>query len=289
MRAFAALALAFAPVALALDCNGHTELCDRKYSNVTFMGAHDSSFVGILPSDNQLESVTKQLSGGIRYLTAQTHPKDDAIELCHTSCILLDAGPLQDYLGDIKAWMDGNPNEVVTLLLTNGDAIDINKFGDAFKAVGLDTYAYTPGAELTMDDWPTLGTMVSNKQRLVVFMDYHADTSKVPWILDEFKYYFETPFDTTDKNFAQCTLDRPQGATADGRMYIVNHFLDIEIFPGVLIPNLADAGTTNSMTSILAQTDLCYGQYKRTPNVVLLDFVSIGDAMKAQNDLNNLG
>ncbi|KAK8024320.1 PLC-like phosphodiesterase [Apiospora rasikravindrae] len=291
MRTFAALALslAFASVAFALNCNGHTELCDRKYSNVTFLGTHNSPFVGVLPADNQLETVTQQLSGGIRYLTAQTHDKDGAIELCHTSCILLDVGLLQDYLKDIKTWMDGNPNEVVTLLLTNQDAIDINKFADAFKAVGLDAYAYAPGADLAMNDWPTLGTMVSNKKRLVVFMDYHADTSKVPWILDEFKYYFETPFDTTDENFAQCTLDRPQGASADGRMYIVNHFLDIEIFPGVLIPNLADAGKTNSMTSILAQTDLCYTQYKRTPNVVLLDFASIGDEMKAQDDLNNLG
>lgn len=23
-------------------CNGHAELCDRKYGNVTFLGAHDS-------------------------------------------------------------------------------------------------------------------------------------------------------------------------------------------------------------------------------------------------------
>ncbi|KAK6856667.1 hypothetical protein PG995_006854 [Apiospora arundinis] len=289
MRYLAVLASAFASVALALNCNGHPELCDRMYSNVTFVGAHDSSFVGPLPADNQLQSVTDQLSGGIRYLTAQTHDKDGAVELCHTLCLLLDAGPLQNYLSDVKAWMDANPNEVVTLLLTNGDGIDINKFADAFKAAGLDTYAYTPGAQLTMDEWPTLGTMVSNKQRLVVFMDYHADTSKVPWILDEFKYYFETPFDTTDANFAQCTLDRPQSASPDGRMYIVNHFLDIELFPGVLIPNLGAAGTTNSLSSILAQSDLCYNQYKRTPNVVLLDFVSIGDAMKAQDTLNNLG
>ncbi|KAK7973074.1 PLC-like phosphodiesterase [Apiospora saccharicola] len=293
MRAFAkvALALAFASGSLALNCNGHTELCDRKYSNVTFIGAHDSSFVGRLPTQNQLQSVTDQLGGGIRYLTAQTHAKDDAIQLCHTSCDLENAGPLQNYLSDIKAWMDGNPNEVVTLLLTNQDAIDVNKFADAFKTTGLDTYAYTPGADLTMDEWPTLGTLVSNKQRLVVFMDYHADTSKVPWILDEFKYYFETPFDTTDPNFAQCTQDRPrpEDASPDGRMYLVNHYLDIELPFGIRMPYLAAADTTNSVASILAQTDLCYNQYKRTPNVVLLDYVSKGDAMKAQDDLNNLG
>ena len=28
-------------------CNGHAELCNRKYSNVTQIGAHDSAFVGM--------------------------------------------------------------------------------------------------------------------------------------------------------------------------------------------------------------------------------------------------
>ncbi|KAI1868838.1 hypothetical protein JX265_006817 [Neoarthrinium moseri] len=279
--------LVFLAGALALDCNGHSELCDRKYSNVSFIGAHNSPFVGILPSDNQLEDVEDQLNQGVRFLTAQTHDKDGAIQLCHTSCALLDVGTLQDFLGTVKTWLDGNSNEVVTLLITNGDAIDINKFGDAFKAVGLDAYAYSPGDTLTIDDWPTLGTLVSSNKRVVVFMDYHADTSKVGYILDEFQYYFETPFDTTDKNFPQCDLDRPSGASADGRMYIVNHNLDVDIF-GILIPDLAEAPNTNSLSSILAQSDLCINNYRKDPNVVLLDFVSIGDGIEAQDNLNGL-
>lgn len=101
-------------------------------------------------------------------------------------------------------------------------------------------------------------------------VDYHADTSKVGYILDEFKYYFETPFDPTDSSFPQCDIDRPSGASADGRMYLVNHNLNLEILPDVLIPNLAEAGTTNSMSSILAQSDICISKYQRDPNVVLV-------------------
>lgn len=162
--------LAFAAGVFAIDCNGHAELCNRIYSNVTFIGAHDSPFVGILPSDNQIDSVTEQLNQGVRYLTAQTHDKDGTIELCHTSCILLDAGTLQAFLTTVKTWMDSNPNEVVTLLLTNGDGIDINLFGDDFEAVGLDTYAYAPSGTLAIGSWPTLGTLISSGKRLVVFM-----------------------------------------------------------------------------------------------------------------------
>lgn len=73
-------------------------------------------------------------------------------------------------------------------------------------------------------------------------------------------------------------------------MYIVNHFLDIEIF-GILIPDRERADQTNAATgdgSITDQTKLCRGLYGRPPNVVLLDFVDQGEAMKAQRMLNGI-
>lgn len=105
--------------------------------------------------------------------------------------------------------------------------------------------------------------------------DYHADTSQVNYILDEFTYLYETPYDTTDPNFAQCTIDRPAGASASSRMGLVNHFLDVEldIFGEViLIPDTIKAGTTNSLSSITAQTSLCVNAYGRMPNFVLVCF-----------------
>ncbi|KAK1762347.1 PLC-like phosphodiesterase [Phialemonium atrogriseum] len=273
--------------AVAAACNGNSALCSRIYSNITQVGAHDSAFVGILLPDNQYVSVAKQLDMGVRFLQAQTHKKDGGIEMCHTTCIELDAGSLSKYLGPIKTWLDGHPDEVVTLLLTNGDAIPVSQFGNVFSATGLDKYAYTPEGTLTLDQWPTLQAMIDSGNRLVVFMDYHSDTNSVPYILDEFAYFYETPFDTTDKNFPQCTLDRPAGAGADGRMGIVNHFLDVDIL-GILIPDRIHASTTNSVSSIVAQANLCLQNWGRLPNVVLLDWINEGDAIGAQNVLNHL-
>jgi hypothetical protein len=91
----------------------------------------------------------------------------------------------------------------------------------------------------------------------------------VPYILDEFTYFFETPYDVTDKSFNQCTLDRPSGASANGRMYIVNHFLDVDIF-GIKIPDQINAPKTNSKSSILAQSNLCLQAWGRVPNFVLV-------------------
>lgn len=169
---FAAFAAALARQAVAAVCNGQAELCDRKYSNITFVGSHDSAFVGSSVADNQDLSVADQLGRGVRFLQAQTHNESDTIHLCHTLCLLEDAGPLTDYLATVKTFLDANPDEVVTLLLTNQDGQPGSAFDAAFQSSGAKTYAFVPGGNLTLGQWPTLGQMISSGQRLVVFMGW---------------------------------------------------------------------------------------------------------------------
>jgi len=102
--------------------------------------------------------------------------------------------------------------------------------------------------------------------------DFNSNTAQVPWILDEFAYYFETPYDETvgSFNFTDCTIDRPSGASADGRMGLVNHMMHLEFFDIIQIPDEESADVTNSVASISAQSSVCQGLYGRTPNVVLV-------------------
>lgn len=155
-------------------CNGHSEFCTRSYSNITFVGSHDAPFVGPLAQQNQNIDIKAQLDMGIRYLQAQTHhsPLDKkTLQLCHTSCFLEDAGTLKNFLVTIKKWLDANPNEVVTLLLTNGDSVSISEFGETFSSSGITKYAYVPTTNpLSISDWPTLGEFISSGKRLVVFL-----------------------------------------------------------------------------------------------------------------------
>ncbi|CAJ2503232.1 Uu.00g106260.m01.CDS01 [Anthostomella pinea] len=292
MRTAIISVLALAAGSFALDCNGNSALCDRAYSHVTFVGSHNAPFHVDIPGfPNQHTNVTAQLNQGVRFLQAATKNKDGVAEMCHTSCDTLDAGTLEKYLEEIKSWVDANANEVVTLLLTNGDAINITKFDDAFKAAGLYQYVFTPKAQLGLDDWPTLGKLINDGTRVIVLMDYHADTSEVPYILDEFNtYYFETPFDPIQDQLSSCGIDRPPDASADGRMILANHNLNykLPLTDDTLIPEKLSAIDTNSVKSIMAQVDTCVGSYKRYPNVVLLDWISVGDAMKAQNQLNGI-
>src|SRR6266480_1540888 len=41
------------PAERQITCNGYASMCDRKYSNITFVDNHDSAFVGNLPTENQ--------------------------------------------------------------------------------------------------------------------------------------------------------------------------------------------------------------------------------------------
>ena len=112
----------------------------------------------------------------------------------------------------------------------------------------------------------------------------------MPYILDEWTYFFETPYGTTDPDFPQCTLDRPEGASPDGRMSIVNHFLAVEVF-GIKIPDRLSAPRTNAATgdrSIGSQADLCTSTYGRQPNFILADFIDKGEVMEAQDLLNSV-
>lgn len=79
---------------------------------------------------------------------------------------------------------------------------------------------------------------------------------------------------TTDPAFPQCSIDRPSGASPDGRMVLVNHFLDTNL-SGILIPNRDAANVTNSASSITAQANICAGLYGRNPNFILVSNISL--------------
>lgn len=276
-------------------CNGYAAFCDRQYSNVTLIGAHDSAFVGPLldPRVNQELNVTQQLDAGIRMFEAQTHVLNGVLSMCHTSCLELYAGTLLAYLTAIRSWIDGHPDDVVTLLLTNGDYVNVTMFAPVFEASGLDKYVYVPPTTpnpLPINEWPTYAELIADDHRLVAYLDYKADVTEVPYLLDEYQYFFDTPYDTTDPSFPECTLAHPPGASPDGRMYIVNHFLDLDIL-GIDIPDNGADYTTNNATgngSIGAQAELCLETYGREPNFVLVDFFDRGDVFTAQDNLNHL-
>ncbi|WFD19436.1 hypothetical protein MCAP1_001666 [Malassezia caprae] len=287
----------------ANKCNGYQELCNRKYSNITYIGAHDSYAVGDQLSDlgaNQLTNVSSQLSDGIRLLQIQGHKSGkgttsdnpSGISLCHTSCAILDGGTLESYLSDVASFLKSNPNEVVTIIIANVDNIEASSWSKGFQNAGLDNMAYKPSqSTVGKDNWPTLQEMISKDQRLVVFIDNHYDFSSVNYILPEFKNVWENPYDQTSSNF-NCTPDRYSGNTKE-MMYLINHYLDVNksiLNNKFKSPDVDNLNQTNSVDSIMKDATHCASNMNSYPTFVLVDFYTSGDGsvFKAVSEMNGV-
>ena len=74
---------------------------------------------------------------------------------------------------------------VVSLLIVNSDNLAPSQYASVFQSVGLDTMAYSPtSSNLTASAWPTLGELIDDGKRLVVFLSTEADFSSVSYLID---------------------------------------------------------------------------------------------------------
>lgn len=268
------------------------------------MGAHDAAFLRDSSTDNsvagnQYYNATKALSAGIRLLTAQVHNSNGTLELCHTTCSLLDAGTLESWLSKIKSWLDENPNEVVTVILVNSDDEDVSAFGEVYESSNISTYGYTPATTDASNDWPTLQTMIDDGTRLVSFVAAINYSTTYPYLLNEWDYVFETAYEILSFTAFNCSLDRPTSlsdastAISSGYLPLMNHFLYKSLTSSAMLPNVDDIGTTNSDNSSLVgslawEADECYSEWGQAPTFALVDFYNEGPAVTVADEINGI-
>ncbi|KAI4951719.1 hypothetical protein J4E86_007135 [Alternaria arbusti] len=275
-------------------CNGYVEFCQRRFSNISMVVAHNSPFVRPHnAASNQDYPVLNQLNDGVRGLQFETQKPNEtsAIRLCHTSCNLLDVGTLESYLATVKGWLDQNPFEVIAIMMGNNNGQDTRNpatdYIAPFQNSGIMEYVWTPpSASLNLTDWPTLAEMIIRNKRVVVMLDYGADQEQVPWLLSEFNYQWQTPFSPTDPSFP-CTEQRPPNQPEEvsrERMYVMNHNLNIEVsLPGVssiLIPAYSLLDEINAVSgngSVGLNVQNCEKMWTRPPNWILVDYYNYGN------------
>ena len=302
--------LAFLPCALAtlahsIACNNSPSLCKQSYSEITHLGSHDSAFLrnatdNFSTSGNQNVNITEQLDAGVRMLTTQVHNNDGIIHLCHTSCFLYNAGTLLSWLEEIKAWMDNNPNDVVTLLLVNSDNFAAAALHAEFETSGITQYAYTPPSTSTaLLVWPSLQDLIKANTRLIAFVASLRPSSVAPYLLDEFTFVFENNYEVVNPNDFSCAPNRPAVvanktslAISSGRLPLMNHFLDTQEAFGIQIPNFDRSNNTNAPLGDVgnlgsAATD-CTEAYGKAPTFILVDFFDSGPAISTVDGLNGV-
>lgn len=309
LQAAAVLPFLYSTASAQTACNNSPSLCNKAYNNITHLGAHDSPFLrdestSFSTSGNQYYNSTRQLDAGVRLLSAQVHKVNNtngaqAWHLCHSVCDLLDAGTLANWLGEIKTWMDRNPNDVVTVLLVNSDNASPADLGAQFQSSGIDKYAYTPPSTSSIPQtWPTLQSLISNGTRLMTFVaSLGTPSSDFPYLMDEFTFIFENDFENENPSNYSCTPSRPttltttQQAASSGRMFLMNHFLYSTQLFGIQTPNSTYVNVTNAQTgfgSLGEQIRECTGVYSKPPNFVLVDFFNVGPAISAVDTANGI-
>ncbi|TEB26196.1 hypothetical protein FA13DRAFT_1795831 [Coprinellus micaceus] len=299
----------------ASKCNGREELCERRYSNVTVVGAHNSfawSDISIMPCGQYLaiKKSTSRNSWTCVYVFSKLSPISTFLEnsgsviltvytssrtslpktpyLTHLQ-FLSDGGKV-DFPRTVKALLDRNTQEVVTLIFTNPEGISI-------PDVWLPTFEVSGGSLLHFT-WlnrshKRVCEMIDTRKRLVVFMDSKANASVVPWILPQPQMIWEDPFTVTNASFP-CSVSRVHGPLpAEDHTYLINHSLHKKAFSPIIddvyIPDRGNLSTTNSLASIVDHSYRCSPLGAgRNPQFLLMDFIHVGDAFKAADFLNGI-
>lgn len=289
------------------ECNGHAELCERRYDEVVQAATHNSmsspDVVRIWPEhDGDIEA---QLNFGIRTLLIDTHywtqiarptqlstaelslssqlatylfgELDGRLDarpgafVCHARCAF-GAIPLAETLNGIESFLVANPDEVVTLIVQ--DAVSVEDTSAALRAGGLDRYVYEGDPS---DDWPTLGELIDDDTRLVMF----AENSGPPpvWYRSAFDSIQDTDFHVPSPDKFTCELNR---GTSMAPLLLLNHWVHRAA------PDRADATIVNEADYIVRRAIECASVRGRLPNFVAVNFFSIGDVMEAVDRLNGV-
>ncbi|MFZ3573352.1 hypothetical protein ACOKM5_41130 [Streptomyces sp. BH097] len=297
--------LAASPAA-ARECQGSTELCDRRYDEVAYLTMHNAMsttadhFIGPLQDPHistqldhgaralQLdtyrwetpEEITGRLDGSeftaeqqalVRSAVNRVNPPRKGLWLCHSVC-RAGAIPLVPTLREIGDWMKDHPHDVVTLIVQ--DAISAKDTRRAFRQAGLDKLVHRPDAD-PAKPWPTLGEMIDSGRRLVVFAEKADDAGS--WYRNFYRYGMETPFAFRSPDQMSCV---PHRGGDDKRLFLLNHFITNN--GGSRI----DAGEVNARRYVLDRARRCERERGRPVNFVAVDYSTIGDAQGAVDALN---
>jgi hypothetical protein len=255
-------------------CNGHVELCDRRFDEVSMVVTHNamSSAERDWSFPNQNLAVPTQLADGVRGFMLDTHYDGDATALCHSFC-LLGSTPLDEGLAEFTTFLDANPREVLGFMIQNG--ISAEDTVTAFDAADLTryTYAHEPGAP-----WPTLEEMIAADTRLVVF--HEGGGTGPDWYMDGYAdFVWDTPYSAETVDDFSCGTLR---GDAGHDLFLVNHFLTAPLASEEL------ATEANAIEMLRDRVERCEAEAGQHVNWLAVDFYDVGGTLQVVDELNGV-
>jgi hypothetical protein len=299
-------------------CNGKRRFCDRRLDEMVLPATHNSHAAadeGFLLG-YQRAGIASQLDGGVRALLIDVyfgrvvdglvftdraplsdderadlvlHVGEGAVKsaeatmarvdetgvdselfLCHALCEI-GASRFDVELGSIARFLDDQPGEVLVLIIQD-EGPRPDDIADAFEAAGLIDQLH---AQPLDEPWPTLGELIDADTRIVVFAENVAGGG-FDWYHDAFTYTQDTPFSFETLDDFSCDLNR---GDADNSLFLMNHWLT----PG----SPTAAQSANDAGVIAERFAECADQRGQVPNLIAVDFYSVGDLVETVAELND--
>jgi len=189
--------------------------------------------------------------------------------LCHALCEL-GAEPLADELAVLRRFLDAHPTTVLVAIVE--DYVPPTVVERAFADAGLLSFVATLDRDRPL---PTLGTLIDQGRRLVVFAEDHG--GKPPWYMDAFSFVQDTPLGARLPGQLRC--DRFRGEP-DSPLLLINHWVDV--YPPV--PQLN--APISTATAIRRRVERCTEERGVPGAIVAVDFHQRTAVVRVARQLN---
>ncbi len=179
----------------------------------------------------------------------------------------------------VKKFIEANPHEIVAISFENYTKTSAS-FDKTLIAAGVDKYALKPSDwdPVKQEGWPTLGWMVENNKRLLLFQDSHSVKTKLAYYI--WDYCAATGFGVLDLRYLVSNLRA--GADTKPR-----YLFAAILIPTVSLPLPGQKGLPLQPNyrydyingGVLREyIELLQKRYGRIPTTLYIDFLDKGNA-----------
>lgn len=261
------------------QCNGSNTLCTKRYNEVAYLTTHNAynSKQDGFKFPNQELNITKQLKAGVRALMLDVYDESGTLEVYH-AYRALGSKPFSEILKEIKAFMDENEQEVVTLIFEC--YVTSDQIARDFEASGISKYLYTKTVD---QEWKTLEQMITDNTRLVVFSDKDDAKKGQEWYHYLWSFAAETHYTNHKKSDLSSDFNRGSENASNKELFILNHFLTTSITGFGKARKSKKANDFQFLMDRIKQFQLETGKF---PNFITVDFCDLGSCKEVVDLMN---
>ena len=302
-----------------LECNGAAALCDRRFDQVTFPGAHNAMGSADDPHwmfPNQDASVAKLLRLGVRAFmldvwngrpvggTIKTSFESDdqrrkfeqvigpeafAAAMRIRDRLVGEGGPVGLYMCHGFCELGALPFDTALagirdFLQENPAEVVLVIIEDYVSAADIAAAFQRAGLIGLVYRGPTRGPYPTLRQAIAsnqrLFLMGEHNVDAIPWYHLAFAAMQETPYTFHQPEDFSCGPNRGE---KDNPLFLMNHW--IETTPA---PRPSNAEVVNAEAFLLARARECGKIRGKNPNVIAVDFAATGDVVRAAEVLNGV-